>query len=67
MIVYHGSYIEVTKIDLTKCAPHKDFGRGFYVTKIKEQAETWAKLIGKNRNCKGVVYEYNRIRQADER
>ena len=39
MIVYHGSYTEITKIDLSKCEPNKDFGKGFYVTKIKEQAE----------------------------
>jgi hypothetical protein len=58
MIVYHGSYIEIAKIDLTKCEPKKDFGRGFYVTKIKEQAEIWAKRIGKDHNCKGVVSEF---------
>ncbi|MDR1341687.1 MAG: DUF3990 domain-containing protein, partial [Prevotellaceae bacterium] len=58
MIVYHGSYIEVTKIDLTKCAPHKDFGRGFYVTKIKEQAEIWASRIGEDHSCKGFVTEF---------
>jgi hypothetical protein len=57
MIVYHGSYIEITKIDLTKCEPRKDFGKGFYVTKIKEQAELWAKRTGKDHNCNGVVTE----------
>ena len=55
MVVYHGSYIEIKKIDLMKCEPRKDFGRGFYVTKIKEQAEIWAKRIGKDHGCKGVV------------
>jgi hypothetical protein len=58
MIVYHGGYIEIKKIDLTKCEPNKDFGRGFYVTGIKEQAEIWAKRIGKDHNCKGVVTEF---------
>jgi hypothetical protein len=58
MIVYHGSYTEIKKIDLTKCEPRKDFGRGFYVTRIKEQAEIWAKRTGKDHNCEGVVTEF---------
>ncbi|MDR1652327.1 MAG: DUF3990 domain-containing protein [Prevotellaceae bacterium] len=33
MRVYHGSYTEITEIDLTRCEPRKDFGQGFYVTK----------------------------------
>jgi hypothetical protein len=46
MKVYHGSYIKVDKIDLLKCKPNKDFGRGFYVTKFRNHAEEWAKTIG---------------------
>jgi hypothetical protein len=42
MKVYHGSYTAVEEIDLTKCEPRKDFGQGFYVTKYKEQAESFA-------------------------
>jgi len=30
MKVYHGSYIKVDTIDLSKCKPNKDFGKGFY-------------------------------------
>jgi len=30
MRVYHGSYIKVDKIDLSKSMPNKDFGKGFY-------------------------------------
>lgn len=59
MIVYHGSYTEITEIDLSKCEPNKDFGRGFYVTKIKEQAETWAVRIGRKYQNKGVVTKFN--------
>jgi hypothetical protein len=43
MILYHGSNIEIEKINLNKCRPFKDFGRGFYTTPIKEQAWTMAK------------------------
>jgi len=38
MILYHGSNMKVTAIDLSKCRPYKDFGQGFYLTDISEQA-----------------------------
>ena len=47
MILYHGSNIEIESIDLSKCRPYKDFGRGFYLTSIKEQAEIWAKRVSR--------------------
>ena len=34
MILYHGTNIDIDKIDLNKCAPYKDFGKGFYTTTI---------------------------------
>lgn len=45
MILYHGSNIKVTKIDLSKCRPFKDFGRGFYLTSMREQAALMARRI----------------------
>ena len=39
MKLYHGSNIMIERIDLSKCRPYKDFGQGFYLTEIKEQAE----------------------------
>ena len=38
MTLYHGSNIEIDAIRLEKCAPFKDFGRGFYTTSLREQA-----------------------------
>jgi hypothetical protein len=38
MELYHGSNIVVSKIDLNKCRPNKDFGKGFYLTEFKNQA-----------------------------
>lgn len=38
ILLYHGSYMEVTDIDLSKCKSGLDFGRGFYVTSSYEQA-----------------------------
>lgn len=38
MILYHGSNMEIDIIDFSKCRPYKDFGKGFYLTTIQEQA-----------------------------
>ena len=43
MIVYHGSNTEIKEIDLAKSKLGLDFGKGFYVTSIREQAEIWAR------------------------
>lgn len=59
MKLYHGSYIEIDKIDLAKSQPYKDFGKAFYVTKLREQAEYWSERKGKDYNTKGFVTEYN--------
>ena len=53
MILYHGSNIEIEKIDLGKCRPFKDFGRGFYTTLLREQA--WAMANRTVRIFKGGV------------
>jgi hypothetical protein len=45
MILYHGSNIIIENIDLNKCRPYKDFGKGFYCTTIKSQAELMAKRV----------------------
>ena len=57
MIVYHGSYIEIKQIDLSRCEPHRDFGGGFYVTKIRRHAESWAKRKARFKH-NGFVTEY---------
>ncbi len=46
MILYHGSNIEIENVDLSKCRPYKDFGQGFYLTTIKEQAQQYLKKVG---------------------
>jgi hypothetical protein len=58
MKVYHGSSVEIIDIDLSKCELHRDFGKGFYVTNIREQAEYWAKRKGKKTGNEGFVTEY---------
>ncbi len=55
MTLYHGSYVAVEKPDLDKCAKHKDFGQGFYLTTSLEQAISFARLsLGKVKN-RGVI------------
>jgi len=58
MTVYHGSNIKIENIDLTKCRPHKDFGRGFYVTKFRKHAENMAKILGRKHKKEGIVTEF---------
>lgn len=43
MKLYHGSNTAIETIDFNKCKPYKDFGRGFYLTEIKEQARVMAR------------------------
>ena len=47
MILYHGSNVEIEKIDLSKCKPFKDFGAGFYTTPLREQALAMARRTAK--------------------
>ena len=43
MIVYHGSNIVVDRPDTGHSFRPLDFGKGFYTTSVKEQAERWAR------------------------
>lgn len=47
MLLYHGSNTDIKCIDLAMCRPYKDFGRGFYLTELKDQAEKMAKRVAK--------------------
>jgi len=42
MKLYHGTNCHIKNIDLSKCRPYKDFGKGFYLTELKQQAKEWA-------------------------
>ena len=64
MKVYHGSYTHVDTIDLSKCKPLKDFGKGFYVTKIRHHADSWANVIGEKNSAEGVVTEFEYIESS---
>ncbi len=59
MLIYHASDIIVDKPDTMHSRPNLDFGRGFYATILKEQAERYAQRF-MLRNRKGIlnIYEY---------
>ena len=38
MILYHGSNVNIERIDLKKSHPNKDFGQGFYLSADYQQA-----------------------------
>ena len=42
MILFHGSNVEITIIDLSKSKKYKDFGQAFYLSAEKEQAQKMA-------------------------
>ena len=69
MKVYHGSDIQINTVDLSKSKPGKDFGRGFYVTKLREQAEEMAKRIANWNRSNPIVteFEFDEYSFEDER
>ena len=66
MQVYHGSYTEISEIDLSKSQTNKDFGKGFYVTKFREHAESWARNMANRYHKKPVVTEFTFYERAFE-
>ena len=55
-LLYHGSDTLFSEIDLLFSAPKKDFGRGFYTTSDKHQAEKFARLKARrSKATKGFV------------
>lgn len=58
MILYHGTNLNIEKIDLKLCRPYKDFGKGFYLTTIKEQATKMALRTSKLYGGDPVIISY---------
>jgi len=66
MRVFHGGYAAVDEIDLAKSRSHLDFGKGFYVTGIRSQAEFWVARTGRFHKTDGVVSEFEFYENAFE-
>jgi hypothetical protein len=47
MLLYHGSNAVVKQVDLALSRAYKDFGRGFYCTNVKSQAEATARRVSR--------------------
>lgn len=58
MIVYHGSYCIVDNPLVTFSRDALDFGKGFYITEIQDQAINWTNKF-KKRGKKGYLNIYN--------
>lgn len=54
-ILYHGSYTEVSQIDLSKCRFGLDFGKGFYLTSSKQQAIAYVPASVKKAKRRGIL------------
>jgi hypothetical protein len=62
VLVFHGSDTKIEEIDLSKSEYFKDFGRGFYVTNIREQAYARAIDITRRHGLnRPVITEFNYI------
>ena len=69
MIVYHGSSVVVEYPDILHSYRPLDFGKGFYVTTVKEQAARWARrkvdLLGTGKavvNCYRMAEKPNDLK-----
>lgn len=58
MILYHGTNMDFEAIDITRSNPYKDFGKGFYLTDIRKQAEELAKKRSRIFGGKAQVLTY---------
>lgn len=55
MRLYHGSNIDIKIINLAICRPFKDFGKGFYLTDLKDQAAKMAERVSRIYGGRPVV------------
>ena len=65
MIVYHGSWLEVKNPDLKHSRSDVDFGKGFYVTPLRDQAVKWCGKF-KRRGKQGIVTTFEFEENAQE-
>ena len=59
MILYHGSNVQIERIELEKSKPFKDFGRGLYLSPDKQQAEKMAIFRSKVLGNAPIVTEFS--------
>lgn len=62
--VYHGGTETVVNPICGFGRKNLDFGQGFYVTDIREQASKWAMAISQKRQAKALINKYQLDRDA---
>jgi hypothetical protein len=65
MILYHGSRSAIERPSLAFARERTDFGKGFYTTPIREQAERWARRLSAD-TTPAIVSAYKFLERADE-
>ena len=58
MRLYHGSTIDIAKVDLALSKPNKDFGRAFYLSDDRQQALEMAQFRAEFEETEPVVNIY---------
>ena len=58
MRIYHGTNVDFDTIELSKLLPYKDFGRGFYLTEIYDQARKMAERKMLSNGGKIIIQTY---------
>jgi hypothetical protein len=61
MILYHGGTDVVEKPAIVRSVAGRDFGTGFYLTGIQDQAEKWARRQARIRKKTAVLSAYPKI------
>lgn len=64
IIVYHGGTEQIISPICKFGRPNLDFGQGFYVTDLRQQAVTWANNIARIRNKSAMLNRYIMDRNA---
>ena len=59
MKLYHGSNLHISAIDLNRCEPFKDFGKGFYTTAIPQHAHERALNVAAENGASPVVTAFD--------
>jgi hypothetical protein len=59
LTLYHGSNSDFSAVDLSKAKDKRDFGKGFYLTTLQNQAKEWAEVLFVRFGGDGIfVYEF---------
>lgn len=64
IIVYHGGTETIENPICKFGRKNLDFGQGFYVTNLREQAVTWANNMARNRKMPAVLNRYRLDKEA---